>query len=139
MPNADATFSTDYLSIEERSEALFALPAALISLLGQHKLIAYYGWSCKIHGSLHYVPMEDRTDHIQYLIEDSVEQRIVTPGESDFYFEVPEEQLEILFCHECDIHVDGTNEDLMRRFMATEPYSRYKWHTKEEVQKRMGG
>ncbi len=85
-------------------DALFALPQVLQTLLGDHTIVAYYGLMARIHSSLCDLPMKDHTQAIQYLIEDSVEQKIVTPGATDFYFKVPEKRLVVLFCHESDIH-----------------------------------
>ena len=137
MPNKGAKFSSDYLPKEQMHAALLALPGILQTLLGEHKIIASYGWAAKIHGDLMYKPMREDTRWIQYLIEDSIEQRIVVPGESDFRFEVPEGRFDLLFCHECDIHLDGSDDELLQRFMATEPFSQMHWHTREEVEKMM--
>ena len=137
MPNKAARFSSDYLPQEQMHALLLALPKALLSLLGEKRVVASYGWAARIHGDLFYKPMRENVLTLQYLIEDSIEQRIVIPGESDFRFEVPEGRLDILFCHESDIHLDGMDEDLMRRFMATEPYSQLRWITGEEVERSM--
>ncbi len=137
MPNRAAKYSSDYLPKERMHSLLLALPAVLKSLLGEHKIIASYGWASNIHGDLHYKPMNDDTRWLQYLIEDSIAQRIVVPGESDFRFEVPESRAEILYCHESDIHLDGSDDELLRRFMATEPFSQLRWYTQEEVERKM--
>ena len=137
MPNKGARFSSDYLPKEQMHAALLALRGVLQSLLGEHKIIASYGWACNIHGDLLYKPMREDTRWIQYLIEDSIEQRIVVPGESDFRFEVPEGRLDLKFCHECDIHLDGADDELLQRFMAMEPFLQMRWYTLDEVKKMM--
>src|SRR5687768_643230 len=104
MPNSAARFSTDYLPKDQVHTALTSLPGVFQALLGDHKIVASYGWACKIHGDLCYKPMREDTRWLQYLIEGSIDQRIVIPGESDFCFEVPDKRLEVLFCHESDIH-----------------------------------
>jgi hypothetical protein len=135
MPNAGAKYSSDYLPQEQMRAALLALPGVLQQLLEEHPLIASYGWAANIHGDLCYKPMREHTRSIQYLIEDSIEQRIVIPGESDFRLEVPEGRLVLLFCHESDIHLDGADDELLQQFMATEPLSQMRWHTREEVER----
>lgn len=137
MPSSAAKYSSDYLPKEQIHAALLALPGVLQQLLGEHTIIASYGWAANIHGDLWHKPMRDDTRWIQYLIEDSIEQRIVVPGESDFRFEVPEGRLVLLFCHDSDIHLDGTDDHLLQQFMATEPFSQMHWHTQQEVEKRM--
>ena len=137
MPTKAAKFSTDYLPKEQMRVALLALPEVLTSLLGEHKIIASYGWAAKIHPDLMYKPMGADTRWIQYLIEDSIEQRIILPGESDFHFEVPEDRLKITFCHESDIHVNGSDDELLRRLMSADPFSMFHWNTREEVEKSM--
>ena len=118
-------------------EALLALPGVLVSLLGEQKLIASYGWAAKIHGDLMYKPMREDTRWVQYLIEDSIEQKIVSPGESDFRFQVPEDRMDLTFCHESDIHLDGSDDELLHRFMTCEPYSRFHWNTRADLEKMM--
>jgi hypothetical protein len=137
MPNKSAKFSSDYLSKEQMHAAILALPGVLQTLLGEHKIIASYGWGTNIHVDLTYKPMREDTRWIQYLIEDSIEHGIVLPGGSDFLFEVPEGRLELLFCHESDIHLDGSDDELLQRFMATEPFSGYHWSTREDVERMM--
>jgi hypothetical protein len=137
MASKAAKFSTDLFAegADACCSAGFARCAA--NLLGEHKIVAMDGWKTKIHGSLHWQPMNDDTRWLQYLIEDSIEQKIVTPGESDFIFEVPAKRLEVMFCHESDIHLDGTDDQLLQQFMTSEPYLQMHWQTQADVQKSM--
>ena len=80
-----------------------------------------------------YLPMSVHTNWMMQFLEQSVEQRIVVPGRNDFWFIVPEERLHVMFCHERDIHLNGSDDELLRQFMATEPFSRFKWFTREEM------
>jgi hypothetical protein len=137
MPSSAAKFSTDYLSKDQMRDALLALPVALLSLLGEHKIVVSYGWAAHIHGDLMYKPMHEDTRWVQYLVEDSIAQKIIVPGESDFYFDVPENRLNVTFCHESDIHLDGSDDELLQRFMSSEPYCRFRWNTREDVEKIM--
>ncbi|WP_428305302.1 hypothetical protein [Lacipirellula sp.] len=137
MANSGSKFSTDYLLNEQMYSALLALPGVLTALLGAHKVVAMYGWAAKIHPSLAWQRMDDHTDRLQYLIEDSIDQRIIVPGQSDFYFEVPEKRLAVMFCHESDIHLDGSDDELLKRFMASDPFAQMRWRTQAEVEKMM--
>jgi hypothetical protein len=137
MPNKGARYSSEYLSKEQMRSALLSLAGAFRDLLGEHEIVAMYGWATKIHDDLHWQPMKDDTRWLQHLIEESIDQRIVIPGESDFLFEVPEKRLELKFCHESDIHLDGSDDELLHQFMNTEPFSRMHWYTQNEVEKMM--
>jgi hypothetical protein len=133
MPNSGATYSSEYLSIEQMSAALNALQGVLENLFGDCELIASYGWGANLHGDLWYKPMKIYRGTLRFFLEDSIEQKIVVPGESDLYINSPNGELKLLFCHESDIHVDGTSEELMKRFMAAEPFSGFRFFSREEL------
>lgn len=114
---------------------MLALPDVLRELLGRHKVVATYGWAAKIHDDLRWKPMNDDTASLKVLVQNSIDQRIVIPGESDLIIEVPDGRIEIKCCHECDIHLDGTDEILIQRFMTTDPFARLRWYAKQEVEK----
>lgn len=137
MPNAGCKFSTEYLPKEQMHSALLALPQVLRHLLGEHPVVAMYGWAANIHDDLRWVPMNDDTGTLQFLIEDSIKQRIIVPGDGDFLFEVPDKRLEVTFCHECDIHLDGSDDELLRQFMCAAPFVHMHWHTQAEVERSM--
>jgi len=79
--------------------------------------------------------MNVHTSGMSWFIEDSVDQRIVVPGGSDLIIKSPHNELELLFCHESDIHVDGESLDAMRRFMAAEPFCKMKFHSQDELKR----
>ena len=135
MPNKAAMFSSEYLTKDQMHSALIALPGVLLSLVGEYPIIAMYGWASHLHTSLLWTPMGADTRSLQYLIEDSLDPRIVVPGESDFIFEVPEKRMEVVFCHQSDIHLDGTDDALLQQFMTSEPYRHICWYTRAEVEK----
>ena len=74
-----------------------------------------------------------QTSVLPYFVEDSIDQRIVVPGESDLIIESPSRGLVITCCHESDIHVDGENEETMRQFMSAEPFRKIKFYSREEL------
>ena len=75
------------------------------------------------------------TETLEYFIADSLDQRIVVAGESDFLFTVPENRLSLMFCHESDIHLNGEDDELIRQFLASEPFSQMQFHSREEMQR----
>jgi len=129
-------FSSDYLTSEEAMNALNALPEVLKRLLGESDVIARFGFDVNLHSDLSWVPMRDRTSTLQYFIEDIVAQGIIIPGKNDVFFEIPGERLTIHFCHEGDIHVNGQDDDLIRAFLASAPFSELRFESKEELQAR---
>src|SRR5690606_27743282 len=77
-----------------------------------------YGTGARLHGSLLYIPMSVSSDVLPFVLEDSLEQQIILPGASDLLIDSADDELRILFCHESDIHVDGSNEALLQRFIS---------------------
>ena len=100
------------------------LPDLLKELLGDAFFVAMYGWGCNLHMDLCYVPMKVGTSLADQFIKDSLEQRIFMPVESDLYFEVPDDRLRILFCHEGDTHVSGPDDELRDKIFHSEPFRR---------------
>jgi hypothetical protein len=133
MPNFAAKYSSDYLAADQMAAALSALPAVLHHLFGECTLTAYYGWGANLHNALCYVPMNVQTDAMPFFIEDSVNQRIIVPGQSDLSIDSPHKELRLLFCHESDIHVDGESLDFMHRFMDAEPFSKIRFYSQAEL------
>jgi hypothetical protein len=60
---------------------------------------------------------------LERFIDDSLGQQIVVLGGSDFVFVVPENRLEILFCHEGDIHLAGRDPALVEGLRASAVFS----------------
>ena len=135
MPNSGVKYSTEYLTTEKLTAALLALPETIATLVGHHSVVVQYGWSSYIHPDLTYTPMNCFGKRsLQELIQYSIDRGITVPGESDFLFEVPEQRLEIVICHESDIHLDGNENELLERFMALEPFTQYRWYSKDELE-----
>jgi hypothetical protein len=98
--------------------AMEALPQALISLLGNSIVHATYGYGCHLHPELCYIAVKVGTSWLGRFIDESLQQRIVVPGESDFIFVAREGELEVEFCHEGHVHLSGTNQNLMSQLLA---------------------
>jgi len=69
-----------------------------------------------------YVPMKVRTSWVHRFIRDSLEQRIVVPAESDLSFELPDGRIKLLFCHDGDIHISGSDDALREKLLASVPF-----------------
>ena len=110
-------------SPESMRAAMECLPAVLAKLLGSEIVLATYGWGCNLHPELCYIPVQVGTSWLGRFIEDSVQQRIVVPGYSDFIFSVRTGELEIEFCHEHHIHISGTNTSLISAILAVPAFS----------------
>lgn len=133
MPNFAAKYSSEYLTPDQVASALTALPAVLNELFGECTFTVCYGWAANIHVDLWHVPMRVQTMVLPYFIEDSIRQQIIVPGQSDLIVRSPNNELNILFCHECDIHVDGESPEFMQRFIAAEQFSKIKFFSQEEL------
>jgi len=117
-------FISKVLSKEQILKAMQVLPETLQGLIGDELVSASYGFGSQIHGDLQYQPMKVGTKWLDKFIADSIVQNIVVPGDSDFLFKIGGDRLELLFCHECDIHVSGKDSELVKRFIAALPYSK---------------
>ena len=105
-------------SPEALRRAMEALPTVLRDLVGEAIVTASYGYGCHLHPDICYLPMKVGTRWIDRFIRESLEQKIVVPGKSDFSFIVPDARLEIEFCHLGDIHVSGADVALLDRFLS---------------------
>lgn len=127
------------LQPEQLQSVLESLPLVLMDCSGDCLITAMYGWGCNLHTDLCYVPMKVATKWIDRFIRDSLEQRIFVPADSDLSFELPDERIRLLFCHEGDIHVSGSDDELLEKLLASAPFkelsfTRYRKGAKQSVQ-----
>ena len=108
-------FYTRILTKKEIEVVIDGLPALIQGLVGDFILSVEYGSHCNIHDDLQYKPMEVGLSWLDRFLAESIDQRIFVPAESDFSITTPGGGLEILFCHESDIHLSGKDESLLRR------------------------
>lgn len=111
------------LTEAECLDLLRALPTTLANLLGSEIVEAMYGWGANLHIDLCWKPMGVGTAWLDRFIRESLNPTIIVPGGSDFIFTVRGGALEIRFCHESDLHVSGTDQELISRFIAMAPFS----------------
>jgi len=133
VPNFAAKYSSEFLSAERLRSALLQLPSIIEHLLGQVAISARYGCGTKLHAELHFIPMGLSTELLPFFLEDSLDQRIYAPGESDLLLALPDQQLDLIFCHESDIHINGEDEELMRQFIGCAQYQDIKFYSQAEL------
>lgn len=112
---------------DELLAAIEALPGVLRSMVGETIVMAYYGYGCYLHPDICYLPMKVGTAWIDRFIGDSLRQRIVVPGMSDFSFTIGDGTLEVEFCHDGHIHLSGTDTTLLAQFREQSPFSGLVW------------
>ena len=112
-----------YLSEQEIQAALDALPGFFRQFVPDSILIATYGWGCRLHMDLCYQPMRVGVGCLDRFIAESIEQRIFVPGHSDMTIAAPDDRLAVMFCHETDLHISGTDSDLVTNFISSLPYA----------------
>ena len=100
-------------SEDNLQRAMEALPEALLALLGNEVIQAMYGYGAFLHPDVCYKPMKVGTQWLHRFVKDSLDQRIVVPGKSDFIFLVRDGQLEVEFCHDAHVHISGSNLSLV--------------------------
>lgn len=122
MPNYGAKVSSAYISSDVMREFIAELPSVMRDIYGNQNLKAYYGWACNLHADLLYKPMCIPLDVFPYFIEDSIEQRIFEICGSDLLIESPDSNLQILICHESDIHLDGSDDEAISKIVARFPH-----------------
>ncbi len=121
-------FCSRYLSEQEIQSALDALPALLCQFVPDSILIATYGWGCRLHDGLCCQPMRVGVGWLDRFITESIGQFIFIPGDSDMTIAAPDDRLSVKFCHEADIHVSGTDPELVRLFLSSTPYANFQMH-----------
>ncbi len=115
---------TQLASPEKIRVALLVLPAFLRQEFEPEAVCtAVYGGGSNLHPDLCYRDMRVGIGWIEKFIGDSLDQRIVMPGNSDLGFTVPNGRLEIVFCHEGDIHSGGTDVELQRKLWIFPPFT----------------
>ena len=134
MPSYPDKFYSDILSAERVRQAMESLPDVFRGLLGDCIVTAYYGFATEIHTDLTYTPMRVGTRWIDRFIADSIRRGIVVPGHCDFSFTTPDERLQVLFCHESDIHLNGQDDALIKQFIATQQFSDIRFRSSAEVE-----
>jgi hypothetical protein len=121
MPNYGAKVSSAYIDADAIRGFLAELPSAMREIYGDQSLTVMYGWASNLHSDLQYVPMEWPLDLFKFFLEDSIDQRIFVVGGSDLHIRTPNSTLEVLICHESDIHLDGDDHDAIQKVVARFP------------------
>lgn len=115
------------LEADDLEAGMRALPGFCRQTLGDALVTAFYEFGCNLPGDLLYLPIRVGTQWMDRFINDSLQQRIVLPGESDLRVVVEGGRLEVLFCHEGDIHLEGTDADLLNSLVSWQPYAGFQF------------
>ena len=110
--------TTRILTKAEVDAILKALPAFLFRLWGNSVVTVLYGTRCNIHNDLQHVPMGVGISWLARFLSESERQDIFVPGASDLFIRDEQERVEILFCHEADIHISGSDKELVARVVG---------------------
>jgi hypothetical protein len=121
LPNYSAKVSSAYISGDVMREFIAALPTVMRDIYGNRNLTVYYGWTCNLHTDLLYKPMSVALDVFPCFIEDSITQRIFEIGGSDLLIESPDSKVQVLICHESDIHLDGVDDEAIHKIVSRYP------------------
>ena len=60
-------------------------------------------------------------DVFAFFMEDSIAKQIFKCCESDLLIVAPEKAIHITFCHEADIHIDGSDESMIKKLIDRFP------------------
>ena len=88
---------------------------------------ATYGFDCNLPIELLFVPMRLLPRQLFRFIENSISQRIFRPGHNDLYISLSEDRLTFTFCHEGDVHVGGSDGQLVAQVMSASPFAAFSW------------
>jgi hypothetical protein len=117
-----STYVSEVMTAQQAQEAMEALQSVLHSLVGAAPLVARYGYGCQLHPDLHGAPMRVGTGGVERFVRDSVRQEIFVPGEADVHFELADNRLHVVFCHEGHIHLGGGDQQLVALFASSSAF-----------------
>jgi hypothetical protein len=110
MPNSAAKVSSAYLTSDAMRSFLAALPSVMREIYGDRPLVVFYGAGCRLHMDLCFKPMQWPLHLFKDFLTESLGQQIFEFGQADLLIESPDSNLQIVICHELDIHLDGTDD-----------------------------
>ena len=130
MPHHKAKLSSRYITAAEMAQFAKGLPQLFSEIPGEEKcMIIHYGWGCNAHQDLLYQPMPVLLEAFPQFLEESIEQKIFDFGDCDLLIDSVNGELKILLCHESDIHIDGSNDELAQK--VSEAYPSFEFRTGE--------
>lgn len=103
----------EYVSAVLDREEILAYLVKLPSLLnaqGCRECEVSFGWQAELPVDELWKPHRLTLDALPGFTESAMERGIYVPGQSDFFLELPDRELEVRFCHESDIHVIATED-----------------------------
>lgn len=116
-------FNTRSIDSDVMECAIRGLATILQELLPPETVLkATYGWGSGIHPALCHLGMEVGVSWIDRFVGDSLDQRIILPGESDFRLSIPKRRVYFVFCHEEHIHSSGVDYELETLIWTKPPF-----------------
>jgi hypothetical protein len=119
-------YLTGLLSKEQLHQGVVGLAKFIQCHFGGSIVQAQYGYGCNLHPELCYREMKVGVGWLDKFIADSLRQEIVVLGDSDFTITVPENRLTVLFCHEGDIHLGGSDMEVQKELLLGEPFNSFR-------------
>lgn len=126
--NGSTDCTSTYLERHEFVELVESLPTILRALLGDVIVTCQYGALSKLHPNLWYVPMDVGMQWLDRFFRESIEQQIFKPGGTDLHVSTRDGALDVRLCHEGDIHVTGSNPELVLQFVSYPAVARHFRH-----------
>ena len=83
-----------------------------------HRVEVAYGWGCNLDIDELWKPVEVSTDEVERFVRDGQASGAFQAGEGDLLIESSTPEFSIRLCHESDIHVATTDENLYEAFRA---------------------
>lgn len=122
MANYGSKYSSECVSKERMIQICGDLPNVLKDVLGEATCEVMYGFGSGLFPDLCYKPMTVPQKLMESFVQDSVRQEIFLPGESDLCFESPDGGLKLTLGHECDMLINGSDDELIGRFVAHDAF-----------------
>src|SRR5687768_16692034 len=110
---------SQYIEEAAFEELVSRFPAFLRDFLAEEFVMVSYGALSNIHPDLWYKPMKVGTNWFERFLAESIAQRIFEPGGADLLVEIRGGSAEVTLCHERDIHIVGSDDELIARLKSS--------------------
>ena len=99
-------------------EILRAIPMieAILSSSGIDRITVYYGWGTPLEIGDLWKPFQLSISGLQSFADVSLKKGLFSPGNTDLIIEDEKNTVQVLLCHESDIHVITDNTGIIHQF-----------------------
>jgi hypothetical protein len=112
--NDESELVTEPLAPEIMSKQI-AEAATVILAAGVERVAVEYGWGCNLNPMQLWQEIEVATAELSEFVKSAIREGVFRLGASDLFVRVKSLELQLLFCHESDIHMKGRRSDLKER------------------------